>query len=223
MNSPIDYFQRLPKGKINGIFFLSEMRMEKGDSAGKIGHERNGEALPDSLMDPAGDFLIHIVQGLADCNVGVAVRVHGGGKSEETTDKRPKPVIAAAPRELIGGVGIQQDARGLRMNPLQFSQNLLRSTFLPEVKAQGEHFENGSFHEFCRGATAGAFPEALDPGSPFEFGDLPVQVGIDLGELIEPGEGDLRPESAGVYFRLSIHRKRERALLVPGCSLLVKE
>lgn len=96
MNSPTDYFQRLPKGKINGIFFLPEMRMEKCDSAGKVGHEGNGEALPDSFFDPVGDSHIHFVQGLADRNARVAVFVHGGGKSEETTDERPEAVIAAS-------------------------------------------------------------------------------------------------------------------------------
>jgi hypothetical protein len=120
MNSPTDYFQRLPKGKINGIFFLPKMRMEKGDSTGKVRHEGNGEALPDSFIDPIGDSPIHPDQGLADHNARVAVLVHGSGKPEEAADERPEAVIAATPRELIRGIGIQKNARGLWMNPFQF-------------------------------------------------------------------------------------------------------
>jgi hypothetical protein len=120
MNPPTDYFQRLPKGKINGKFFLPKMRMEKSDSAGKVGHEGNGKALPDSFVDPVGDSPIHIFQGLADHNAGLAVLVHGGGEPEEAADEGPKAVIAAPPPELIRGIGIQKNARGLRMNPFQF-------------------------------------------------------------------------------------------------------
>src|SRR5512135_1858808 len=120
MNPPTDYFQRLPEGKINGKFFLPKMRMEKGDSAGKVGHEGNGKALPDSFVDPVGDLPIDVFQGLADHNARVAVIVQGGGEPEEAADEGAEAVIAATPAELIRGTGIQKNARGLRMNPFQF-------------------------------------------------------------------------------------------------------
>jgi hypothetical protein len=41
-----------------------------------------------------------------------------------------------------------------------------------------------------RGAARKAPRQAFNPGAPLELGDLPLQVGVDLGELIEAGEMD---------------------------------
>ena len=102
-----DQFQRLPKSDVDGIFFLAEPGIDKGDLPGKIGHEGNGEVPPDLFVDPLVNSRMSFLQRLADDDAGVAVFIHGGGKPEEAADERPERIMDAPFRNLFCGVEIQ--------------------------------------------------------------------------------------------------------------------
>jgi hypothetical protein len=67
-------------------------------------------------------------------------------------------------------------------------QNAFRLPCPPEVKAQGEHFQRGAFHELCRFTTDPAIGKAGDAGSLGEKRKLRVNFGIQLRKGFQAGE-----------------------------------
>ena len=75
------------------------------------------------------------------------------------------------------------------------------------MKAQREHLENGGLHNFGRGTTGLAFPQAIDSGPLFEVGDLSLQVAVDFEKKVQAEKTELRRIPSVWFIRFIVHTR----------------